>query len=319
MSEASPAVVLDRAELAWAAGFFDGEGSKIARTLTSRPGYYQLNVTVPQAGRDGIPPVLFRFQRVMLGMGRITGPDDNRLYMLRFAAREEVQLVLELIWPYLGDIKRAQASRAMELVEQQYASGSRRRRSPRRRAPEVPPIQHRTPADLERAWAAGFFDGEGCFGLFKAMKRVRGPQWYRVRASASQHGDPGIVPEVLRRLQDALGGIGRIERHGDVDDFKWLVEGDGLVQNVLDTIAPWLEEQKAAAGRKALDAFRAQIRLKGDAAHCVRGHKYTYTAIRGGRIRRICNPCARPADRRKRAKQGIPPRPFKDISRRYTQ
>lgn len=151
------------------------------------------------------------------------------------------------------------------------------------------------------------------------MKRVRGPQWYRVRASASQHGDPGIVPEVLRRLQDALGGIGRIERHGDVDDFKWLVEGDGLVQSALDTLAPWLDQEKAAIGHRALDAFRSQVRLKGDATHCVRGHEYTYTAMRSGRMRRICNLCARLQDRRERARRGIAPRAFKNVARRYTE
>jgi hypothetical protein len=316
---ATPVPEPDHADFAWAAGVFDGEGSTIARTLTARPGYYQLNVTIPQSGRDGIPPLLLRFQRVMLGMGNISGPSDEFTYMLRFSAREEVRLVLELMWPHLGEIKRAQATRAIELVEQQYASGRRRRRAARRRARELPSLRDRTPADLERAWAAGFFDGEGCFGLFKAMKRVRGPQWYRVRASASQHGHPGIVPEVLRRLQSALGGIGRIECHGDVDDFKWLVEGDRLVESVLDAMAPWLEERKVAAGRQALDAFRAQVRLKGDATHCMRGHEYTYTAMRGGRMRRICNPCARIVDRRKRAKQGIPPRPFKNVARRYTE
>jgi hypothetical protein len=313
------APALDQADLAWAAGFFDGEGSTIARTHSARPGCYQLTLTIPQSGRDGVPQLLLRFQRVMLGMGRITGPNDEFVYMLRFAAREEVRLVLELMWPHLGEIKRAQATRAMELVEQQYASGIRRRRPPRRRAPELPSIQDRPPADLERAWAAGFFDAEGCFGLFKSMKRIRGPQWYRVRASASQHGKPGIVPEVLRRLQLALGGIGRIERHGEIDDFKWLVEGDGLVQTVLETVAPWLDEQKAGAGRRALDAFRAQVRLKGDATHCVRGHEYTYTAVRGGRKRRICNPCARLQDRRERARRGIAPRAFKDVARRYTE
>src|SRR5438046_100478 len=87
MSTSAPVTFLDRAELAWAAGFFDGEGSTIARTLTSRPGYHQLNVTVPQSGRDGIPAVLLRFQRVMLGMGHISGPSDVGIYMLRYAAR----------------------------------------------------------------------------------------------------------------------------------------------------------------------------------------------------------------------------------------
>lgn len=311
--------VLDRADLAWAAGFFDGEGSTIARTSTSRPGYYQLNITVPQSGRDRIPPLLHRFQRVMLGMGHIGRPSKEGVYALRFSAREEAHLVLELMWPYLGEVKRAQASRAMQLVEQQYVNGTRRLCAPRRRAPELPSIHDRTAADLDRAWAAGFFDGEGCFGLAKSMKRVHGPQWYRVRASASQHGTPGVPPDVLRQLQEVLGGIGRIERHGDVDDFKWLVEGDRLVQMVLDTVAPWLDEQKAAVGRKALDAFRAQVRLKGNATHCLRGHEYTYTAMRGGRMRRICNPCARLQDRRERARQGIAPRAFKNIARRYTE
>lgn len=315
----TPAPELDRADLAWAAGFFDGEGSTIARTLTARPGYYQLNVTVPQSGRGSVPPVLLRFQRVMLEMGRISGPGRHGIYMLRFAAREEARLVLNLMWPHLGEIKRAQASRAIELVEQQYASGTRRRRAARRRAPLLPFIRDRTSSDLERAWAAGFFDGEGCFGLAKSLRRVRGPQWYRVRASASQHGEPGIVPDVLLRLQHALGAIGRIERHGDVDDFKWVVEGDRLVQTVLDTIGPWLDEQKAAAGRRALDAFRAQVRLKGDATHCVRGHEYTYMAMRGGRMRRFCSPCARLRDRRERAKLGIAPRAFKNVARRYTE
>lgn len=316
---ATPVPELDQADFAWAAGVFDGEGSTIARTLTSRPGYYQLNVTIPQSGRDGIPHLLLRFQRVMLGMGNISGPSDEWIYMLRFAAREEVRLVLGLMWPHLGNIKRAQASRAMELVERQYASGIRHRRSARRRPPELPAIRNRTPSDLERAWAAGFLDGEGCFGLAKSMKRVRGPQWYRIRSSASQHGEPGLAPEVLRRLQNALGGIGRIERHGDVDDFKWLVEGDRLVQTVLDTVAPWLDELKAAAARKALGAYRAQVRLKGDGTHCIRGHEYSFTVLRGGRIRRNCNACARLNDRRKRAKQGIAPRAFTNVARRYTE
>lgn len=151
MPTTSTAVVLDRAELAWAAGFFDGEGSTIARSLKSRPGYHQLNVTVPQSGRDGVPPVLLRFQRVMLGMGHINGPGNDGIYMLRYLAREEARLVLDLMWPQLGDIKRAQATRAIELVEQQYASGAYRRRAARRRRPEPPTVRDRTVSDLERA------------------------------------------------------------------------------------------------------------------------------------------------------------------------
>lgn len=46
-----------------------------------------------------------------------------------------------------------------------------------------------------------------------------------------------MIPEVLDRLRRALGHIGKIERHGDLDDFKWLVEGDAAVQKVLDAVS----------------------------------------------------------------------------------
>ncbi len=104
--------VLDQADLAWAAGFFDGERSTIARTFAKRPGYYQLNVTVPQAGHRGIPEVLDRFQSVMLGMGHISGPN----------------LVLQLLWPHPGEVKRAQATQAISRVEREFAAGTRQRR-----------------------------------------------------------------------------------------------------------------------------------------------------------------------------------------------
>lgn len=319
MPTTSTAVALDRAELAWAAGFFDGEGSTIARSLTSRLGYHQLNVTVPQSGRDGIPPVLLRFQRVMLGMGRINGPSDDFIYMLRYAAREEARLVLELMWPYLGDIKRGQAARAMELVEHQYTSGAIRRRAPRRRPPEAITVGDRTEADLDRAWAAGFLDAEGCFGLARAGARRKGPDWYRIRVSASQHGVVGSPAAVLLRLQSVFGGLGRIECHGEPDDFRWCAEGLDSVERVLEITRPWLGDDKAADAAAALAGFRSQVRLKGDAVRCIRGHEYSYTAMRGGRMRRICNACARLQDRRERARQGIAPRAFTNVARRYTE
>lgn len=317
MDDLAPAI--DRADFAWAAGFFDGEGSTIARSLTSRPGYHQLNVTLPQSGRDGIPPLLLRFQRVMLGMGHMSGPSNDGIYMLRYTAREEARLVLELMWPYLGDVKRAQSARAMELVEQQYASGSYRRRPARRRPPELPIVRDRTADDLERAWAAGFLDAEGCFGLARAGARRKGPDWYRIRVSASQHGAVGVPAAVLIRLQTVLGGLGRIEHHGEPDDFRWCAEGPESIERVLEITRPWLGDEKTADAAAALAGFRSQVRLKGDSVRCVRGHEYSYTAMRGGRMKRICNPCERIAERRARAKQGIAPRPFKNIARRYTE
>jgi len=316
MPTAPTAVVLDRAELAWAAGFFDGEGSTIARTLSTRPGYYQLNVTVPQGCRQGVPPLLKRFQQAMLGLGHITGPSDEDIYMLRFTAREEATLVLRLLWPDLGDVKRAQATHAIALVAR--TGGSYERRKPRKSPPSAPSIGERGQDDIERAWAAGFLDAEGCFGLNRGRPRVRGPAWYRIRVSADQHGAVGSIPKVLLRLQGALGGVGRIDRHGASDDYKWSVEGRAMIEEVLALTSEWLGAGKLRQAHQALAKFDQQTRLKGDATRCVRGHLYTRVAMKGGRRRRICNACQRLTDRARRAAVGIPPRPFKDVSRRYT-
>ena len=311
-------MLVGRAELAWAAGFFDGEGTTIARGYAARPGYRQLSITVPQACREGVPPVLLRFQRAMLGMGHITGPEDDGMYVLRFGAREEARLVLELLWPYLGRVKRAQATRALSLVDLQYSSGSVRALHARKQRPQWEVFGECSPAETELAWAAGFLDAEGCFGLNRGNQRARGPVWYRIRCSADQHGEVGIVPEVLIRLQRALGGIGRSERHGSPDDYKWCVEGTRQVERVIELTGRWLGAEKREEARLTLARFASQIRLKGNATHCVRGHLYTGTALKGGRMRRICKACARITDRARRAARGIAPRRFKDPSRRYT-
>jgi hypothetical protein len=289
----------------------------------SRPGYLRLEVAVPQSGHGrGAPAVLFRFQRAVGGLCRIVGPEGRGMYKCVSRGRLEAMAIVALLWNQLGEIKRRQANESIKAFLAQYESLSLVARAGRHasRVFEVLslPVEHPTSARLlDLAWAAGFLDGEGCFGLARAGKRVRGPDWYRVRACATQHGAPHVVPEVLLRLQRLFGG--RIECHGEIDDFKWVAEGDIKVEQVLRLVEPLLGEIKTMEARRALTAFRAQIRLKGATTHCVRGHDYSYTAMRGGRMRRICNACARINDRRKRAKQGIAPRPFKDASRRYTE
>jgi hypothetical protein len=308
---------IDPLDLAWCAGFFDGEGSTIARTFAGRPGYRQLTVNVPQAGRHGVPEVLLRFQRSMLGMGAIGGPNKSGMYCWRVFGREPARLTLDLMWPYLGETKRRQARAAIEVVDAQYESGAYRRRAPRRPAP---PAQLEavaaSPELVERAWAAGFLDAEGCFGLNRAGKRVRGADWYRVRASASQHGTVGAAPGVLLRLQAALGG--RIQRHGEPDDYKWLVEGPQRLQVIIDLLSQWMSEEKRTAAIGALSAFHAQRRFRGDGIRCLRGHSYSRIASRGGRLRKICGECARMYRRAASARLEPPMHQLEEVARRYT-
>ena len=317
----------DPLELAWAAGFFDGEGSTIARRDRARAGYRQLVINVPQSGGVSPPAALIRFRRAMLGMGAIGRRNDQGVYCWRTNGFPEARAVLRLLWRHLGPVKRRQAAAALLAVRQQYATGRFSRRRPRSRS-QIPPLELRTISgahdhELERrAWAAGFLDAEGCFGLARKGTRNDGARWYRIRCSASQHGEVGKTPAVLLRLHLALHGLGRIERHGDPDDFKWLVEGLANVEAVLGVVGPWLGPVKQAQAARSIVGFvryRAS-RVRGDAEHCRRGHSYDVVRrSHDGSIHRRCNACARLLDRRKRAALGIPPRQFRDVRRRYTE
>jgi len=312
---------VDPLALAWAAGFFDGEGSTFASERVDRPGYLRLEMTVPQCGHTGMPEALLRFQAAVLGLGSITGPDDDDMYFWRAGGFSEAQAAVALVWSELGCVKRAQATKAMLAVQQQYDSGAYAARGPRRRrSPHsdhtVLPSLCLTREELDLAWAAGFLDGEGHFGLPRAGARKNAPDWHRIRASATQNGAPGAPPEVLFKLQRLFGG--KIERHGEPDDFRWLVEGVQSVEYVFLRVRPWLGTVKQEQARSVIHRFVSQTRIRGDAARCVRGHAYSRIYMSTTGPKRRCNTCERIVGRSKRAAQGIEPRQFKNAARRYT-
>ena len=311
---------LDRELLAWAAGFFDGEGSTIAQTDARRPGYFRLEVTVPQSGSDGVPEVLKKFQCAMLGVGSIRPQPDGVMHRWSAGGRIPAEMSLALLWPWLGSVKRAQALAALTIVEDQYARGRPRR--PPRYAPSPLPHRHSgttSDARLRFAWAAGFLDAEGYFGNPKKYVRVDGTVRYLVRASASQHGTPDQPAEVLVRLKDVLGG--RIERHGEIDDHKWVMEGLMRVDWIVEELREWLGIIKLDQATRALDAADL-ARARGGRDRCIRGHVYDVVAGRAdGSIHRRCNSCARLRDRAKRRANGGAQRCVRtaqaDSTRRY--
>lgn len=108
----------DPLQIAWAAGFFDGEGSTIAYFPNKKSRYMRLQATVPQSGQGEVPKVLVRFQAAMLGLGKIVGPNEHGIYVWKSRGLEETQATIAMLWKYLGHVKRAQASAAMaEVVE----------------------------------------------------------------------------------------------------------------------------------------------------------------------------------------------------------
>jgi hypothetical protein len=89
---------LDAHDVAWAAGFFDGEG------WTNRSGR-GVQARINQAGVDGVPEVLSKFQRI-IGVGRIRGPTvkDGRkpIYWWEATSRPDVRHLADSIGPWLS-------------------------------------------------------------------------------------------------------------------------------------------------------------------------------------------------------------------------
>jgi hypothetical protein len=92
---------------AWAAGFFDGEG-----TTTCNHG--QLGLFVAQSE----PTTLERFRNSIGGFGKVLGPYPSKTHCPMYYYKvygEELNLVIRNLWPYLSEPKRNQIREAVKM------------------------------------------------------------------------------------------------------------------------------------------------------------------------------------------------------------
>jgi len=110
-------------ELAWAAGFFDGEGytglSKISRKILKPSGKrydrksykFYPTVNIAQVHREPLD----RFN-IAVGYGKVYGPygpyktGKQPYYTYQASGYENVKTIIDLLFPYLCDVKRDQAT-----------------------------------------------------------------------------------------------------------------------------------------------------------------------------------------------------------------
>src|SRR5688572_30768490 len=174
---------MDRHELAWAAGFFDGEGWA-AKNKTRG-----VQARINQAGPNGMPAVLLKFKRIV-GVGRLKGPKVEEgkqdLYWWEATSRPDIARVADLIGAWLCPVKRSEFEQTLG----------------RSLAPAIWPA---SPSE-ERAWAGGFFDGEGSTYLEKHRTHAG---YFVPRLYVPQSSEVGIARELVR-LNSALPDIGTI-------------------------------------------------------------------------------------------------------------
>ena len=112
---------INREELAWAAGFFDGEGT--TGTYGSRVA--QLNLSLPQKNRAPLD----RFRIAINDLGSIYQTSTTGMWQWRSNSFEHGQAVLAMLWPFLCDIKKAQAAAALIKYHQYKVRRNHKRRS----------------------------------------------------------------------------------------------------------------------------------------------------------------------------------------------
>jgi hypothetical protein len=119
----------NREELAWAAGFYDGEGSAGAYRLRNRTSYYvSLRMSIHQIE---LSP-LVRFKAAVNGVGTISEPrainSGKPIRAWQANSYEEGQAVIAMLWPFLCEPKKKQAENALRKMRKYHfeLSGWRR-------------------------------------------------------------------------------------------------------------------------------------------------------------------------------------------------
>jgi hypothetical protein len=261
---------MDRYELAWAAGFFDGEGWANAVHAEGR-GTRQPQARVNQADPNGVPAVLVRFQAALGGLGRIGGPyvEEGRqdLYRWIVSSRCDVELLHHLLMPWLGQVKLLAFSAALE-------------RSSARSRPAIA-------NDEWRAWAAGLWDGEGSVYLLDH----RTHEGYRIPEMCVTQSSAGGAPEVLARFQTVVG-VGHlngpyVQDGANLDVYRWKSAARADIERVGATLWPWLGAVKRGQAQAVIDVLCAQPELPrgrpdwgNRKTHCTRGHEYATARLR---------------------------------------
>jgi hypothetical protein len=111
-------------ELAWAAGFFDGEGHTgyvRSRSAGGSGGGGGVQMTVPQTETT----TLVRFHAAVRGLGRVSErsqhyrdhPNWSSRWDWRCWRKDDVHAVFDMLDPYLSRPKRAQVFRAFALYD----------------------------------------------------------------------------------------------------------------------------------------------------------------------------------------------------------
>ena len=105
---------LDTHEIAWAAGFFDGEGTTSIQFVENRSPRLRLSLSQKSTY------CLLRFRKAIKGRGQIYSHGQREMHQFITTRFEDTQFVVALLWKYLSYEKREQAKAAIKIYKANY-------------------------------------------------------------------------------------------------------------------------------------------------------------------------------------------------------
>lgn len=95
--------------------------------------------------------------------------------------------------------------------------------------------------ELDRAWAAGFVDGEGCITLSECTKKKTGCRWFSAIVDVCQ-----VNRKPLDKLQSIIGGRIRVLKDEYGTAYQWRAYGDNTLV-ALKRVLPYLVGKRRQA------------------------------------------------------------------------
>lgn len=102
-------------EIAWAAGFFDGEGTSGFHSKGLKKNGTQRRQLIVRIGQK-TPALLDRFKLAVGNLGWITYRPGDDMWEWTITGRDKTAQVMWTLDPYLGEIKKQQFQQALEAM-----------------------------------------------------------------------------------------------------------------------------------------------------------------------------------------------------------
>ena len=110
-------------------------------------------------------------------------------------------------------------------------------------------------AQLQHAWAAGLFEGEGCINVCQqTANKTKGYNSQVTQITMTQKGTETEPPDVLVRFADLYKG-GKIYKEKGRNLWRYTISKKWYVKAALKSMLPWLGARRSAKAHECIRAI----------------------------------------------------------------